>query len=166
MVESPQGVAGAGIKAGTGVGLSVRGALGVNLFLVWLVPGSISWESSLGVSLYRPEWPPGLIAPWQVASGVSLYCAGGLRRSVCVPSSLPPPLGLVAGLPFCLWVRLVFCDLCVVCIPEEFAPACVWTSQCGWEGLRAEWGDLAGCEGKRGARELLPRRPEPGAPGP
>lgn len=101
-------------------------------FLVWV--GSrvnLSWEGSRGVSLYWPEWPPGLIVPWQVAPGVSLWCAGGLRVSLCLPH--PPHLrlvvlGLVAGLPLlCLWLYLVFCDLFVL-----------WTLESGQVGVEVQ----------------------------
>lgn len=105
------------LELGLGLGLvwwlsargnAASGCSGVSLSWFGWVPGPVSWESSLVVSLYWPEWAPGLIVPWQVTLRVSLCCVGVLRFGLCFPTPPPWPvvLGLVTGLPS----ALVFCD--------------------------------------------------------
>lgn len=90
-------MAGAPIRAGTAVGLSVGGGgdsasrwSGISLpWPIW-VPWSISLGKVALGSISWPEWPPGLIIPWQVALGsVSVYCAGGQRISLRPLSPYP-----------------------------------------------------------------------------
>lgn len=129
-------MAGARIRAGTGVELSVGGGgdsasrwSGISLpWPIW-VPWSISLGKVALGSISWPEWPPELIIPWQVALGsVSVYCAGG-QRITLVPfpltpeASCPVVLGLVAGPAFCLRVHLFFCHFCVLWTLEEIIQA-------------------------------------------
>lgn len=120
---------------------------------------SLSLESSLGVSLHWPEWPPGLIVPWQVALRVSLYCAGVLRIGPCSPTPTPWPVvpGLVTGLPSafgCTWYSVPLDPRGNLLKPRS-GQAAVDLEQSG---------DLAGCERAKGTRELLPHRRDPAAP--
>lgn len=126
----------AGAQVGTDLGLPVGGGGDTasrwsRISLSW--PGWVLWSVCLGKvalgSISWPEWPPGLITPWQVALGSVVSIVQVARGSVCVPFPLTPEasrpvvLGLVAGPTFCLWVHLIFCDLCVLWTLEEIYPS-------------------------------------------